>query len=1096
MSNPISRRLPADQAARSGVLSQWDLPMAVDASAGTGKTRLLLDRLMALLLDRHVRLSRIAAMTFTEKAAGELSSRLRRRLEQEWKEQPDRRRDLERALEDLESCPIGTIHSFCTGLLREHALSAGIDPRFTLLDAPSSDALADETWEAWLRGLKETPALSRALTLGVKPNSFHEFKNQLLRFRALLQKPQANPLPPEMEADALLKQGLDLFKAWSPRCKDESDSLWKAIQNAWGDWERSARLSGVDKILSTASLGEIKIGVKTGNKKNWGDAPLAEAREVFQGLGVGLEAFREKAQDSVLTGLLEALWGWTEQHQKEKRRRGLLDFDDLLIFTRDLLAKDASARESLRLRHDILMLDEFQDTDPLQAEIVFRLCETKGTFASDWRKASLRGGKLMVVGDPKQSIYRFRRADVEVYTEVLKAIQESSGREAFILSENFRSCPALMRWTHGVFGKLFQNRSEGWAEPSAYREENNGEGALSPVTALCLDVPEKANAEEKRRIAASAVAGYLKGLLGEKRRLVWDRPTGEMRPLRAGDIAILFKDLSNNEEPYEEAFRALGVPYQVVGGKRFYRRSEIVALANLLTALDSPADEASVVAVLRGPALGFTDGDLVAHQEAGGHFRYLEEQSASKPTAVLPAFDLLRFLHKKTARRPVAESIRSLLTETPLLSVTLAEPYGEQRAANLWKVADQASTLESSEALTFRSFAQWLRKRRDEETMEGEAPGPESTGDRVLLMTVHQAKGLEFPLVVVPNADVTPKPISFLPHRVNGTVEVQKNDLKTKGFEAAHDDENAVLRAETLRLLYVATTRAQDALVFPWYPSMDEKDFLFPVVEGWQWSKEDTMRVHTLPCGTEIQVVVPPDISEGRDPSAYRMAYDPSEIEGPEAFEWAEKFKARDAARREETLRHLKTVKRRTAHEADFEAESLSTNEDSLRRGTSQNENAASSGIGFGRLVHRLLEWSGREETKVDRAAQWASSLGLPLSRAQEAFQAVESLDSSDLGKRIRSAREVFRELPVTVNKNGETRDGRIDLAFLEDGQWVLVDYKTDHDPEKRLELYEAQVRFYADILQEATGRKVKEAVLVYLRRKGQPCVVKKVSLI
>lgn len=1085
MSDPASPRLPADQAARMGVLSQWDQPVAVDASAGTGKTRLLLDRLMALLLDRHVRLSRIAAITFTEKAAGELSSRLRRRLEQEWKARPVQRVELEKALEDLESCPIGTIHSFCTGLLREHSLSAGIDPRFTLLDAPSSDALADETWEVWLRGLKETPALSRALSLGMKPNSFHDLKNQLLRFRALLQKPQAISLPPETEADALLKQGLDLFKAWSPRCKDESDSLWKAIQKASTTWGRSIRLSGEDKVLSTASLDELKTGLKTGNKKNWGEAPLAEAREVLQSLGEDLEAFRGKVQDSVLTGLLVTLWGWVEQHQKEKRRRGLLDFDDLLILTRDLLAKDTSARETLRLRHDILMVDEFQDTDPLQAEIVFRLCETSGTFALDWRKASLRGGKLMVVGDPKQSIYRFRRADVEVYTEVLNAIQGASGREAFILSENFRSCPALMRWTHEVFGKIFQDRSEGWAEPSAYREENDREGTLAPVTALCLELPEKANAEEKRRIAASAVAGYLKGLLGEKGRWVWDRPTGEMRPLKAGDIAILFKDLSNNEEPYEEAFRALGVPHQVVGGKRFYRRAEIVALANLLTALDSPADEASVVAVLRGPVFGFTDGDLVSHQEAGGHFRYLEEQATSEPTAVFPAFELLRSLHEKTARRSVAESIRGFLAETPLLAVTLAEPYGEQRAANLWKVADQASALESSEALTFRAFAQWLRKRRDEETMEGEAPGPESTGDRVLLMTVHQAKGLEFPLVVVPNADVTPKPVSFLPHRVNGTVEVQKNDLRTKGFEAARDEENAALRAETLRLLYVATTRAQDALVFPWYPSMGEKDFLFPVVERWQWTKEDIGRVHKLPCGTEVNLVVPPDISEGRDPSAYRMAYDPSEIEGPEAFEWAEKFKARDAARREETLRHLKSVKRRTAHEEDFEGEKPDVKEDSLRRGVSQNENTASSGIGFGRLVHRLLERSGCEETKVEHEAQWASSLGLPLAKVQEAFQAVASLESSDLGKRIRSAREVFRELPVTVNKNGETRDGRIDLAFLEDEQWVLVDYKTDHDPEQRLESYEAQVRFYADLLQEATSRKVKEAVLVFLSANG-----------
>jgi ATP-dependent helicase/nuclease subunit A len=463
-------------------LSQWEKPVAVDASAGTGKTRLLLDRLMVLLLERRVPLSRIAAITFTEKAAGELSSRLRQRLEQEWKARLEQRPTLERALEDLESSPIGTIHSFCTGMLREHALVAGLDPRFTVMDAPSSEAFADETWETWLRGLEETPALSRALSMGTRPNSLRDLKNRLLRSRASLRKPVASPLPQEEEADRILQKGLDLFDALLARCHVEDDSLVKKAGENRKLWHETSQTTGEEKVLETGLL-EPFSSTRAGNKKNWGDVPLAEAREGLQRLWEDLEAFTSRTRDSVMTGLLETLWGWVEYHQVEKRRRGVLDFDDLLILSRDLLTKDASARESLRRRHDILLVDEFQDTDPLQAEIVFRLCEKSGTFAPDWRQASLQGGKLMVVGDPKQSIYRFRRADVEVYNEVLKALVGGLLRSGCLRLE--RELQLVPRFdalgARRLRGRGSPTRSERWAEPSAFRSEPLEEGVGPPA---------------------------------------------------------------------------------------------------------------------------------------------------------------------------------------------------------------------------------------------------------------------------------------------------------------------------------------------------------------------------------------------------------------------------------------------------------------------------------------------------------------------------------------------------------------------------------------------------------------------------------------
>jgi ATP-dependent exoDNAse (exonuclease V) beta subunit len=368
-------------------------------------------------------------------------------------------------------------------------------------------------------------------------------------------------------------------------------------------------------------------------------------------------------------------------------------------------------------------------------------------------------------------------------------------------------------------------------------------------------------------------------------------------------------------------------------------------------------------------------------------------------------------------------------------------------------------------------------------------------GDRVLLMTVHQSKGLEYPLVVVPNADVKPKAGTFLPHRTRGTVEVSQGDLSTRGFEKAQEDEEAELRAENLRLLYVACTRAQDALVFPWQADTKEDGFLHPVVEGWDWEKDVDGTIRHLSCGTDLSVAEPSDDPGGRDPLAYRMAYDPSEVEGPEAEEWAGKFSARDEARREEVQRHLKTPRHRTAHEQDFEDARPLTRDDTPSRTASPWGHGSSDGFAFGRLVHRLLEWSGRPEVDRGTAGLWAKALGMSAKRAEEAFQAVQSWEASDLGKRLRASTQVFRELPVTLVREGESRDGRIDLAFLEDGKWVLVDYKTDRDMEERTEQYGTQLRFYAGLLEEATGRRVKEAWLVFVRPGGKPPVVQRVDL-
>ncbi len=1232
----------SDQSVRDHIIHEHETLFAVDAGAGTGKTTLLVSRLIALLLEKQAPLSRIAAITFTEKAAAELAERLRSKLEEALSKHPDQKALILQALEDMERAPISTIHSFCAGLLREYPVEAGVDPQFTLLDEVQSGAFEDQAWDYWLKKnlAKPVEPLFQFLRLGGTFEHVDELKQFLKRNRTLLALSSPKPLPSVQSFKYQFSSFVALTKKEATQCAKHEDTLYVALEAFWAQCTAIESLNtpsplgrgfeGTQGLFPVKAVGEMgrvrgkqeshphpdllpsrekgkpidgdslsediafelanlkvpKVGNK-GAQGNWGKERLAALREGFVKLAEDHQTAFASFKEAAVLNLVHWIGGYLKEWESQKAQGGFLDFDDLLLKTRDLLRDYPEAREEMKQRLDYLFVDEFQDTDPLQVEIVFFLSEKlaplrhpttpdglrgTGGFGGrpqviDWKKIELEAGKLFLVGDPKQSIYRFRRADVAIYEATKERILANGGRVE-VLAENFRTVGGLVEWVNGCFPTLFEGTGIHYHPLNASREKGKTEGTLPILWGLSI----QASKEEKpgkallRQLEAEGVATFLKEQVLGGGFTVSDPKTHERRPVKKGDIAILFRDLSNdNEEFWEEALRKRDLSYQIVGGKRFYNRPEIVALSTLLTCLSSPADEAGCVAVLRGPLFGFSDEELFLHHAGGGNFQFLNPSNSGKDTPhpdPLPqgarvasspsplrgegrdegdskdspqryrekiklAFSYLREWHQATRTLGVSDTLAKLYESTNLLAVTAGQPHGEQRVANLMKVLDQARDLETSQHFTYRAFTHWLTTQQEEGTMEGEAPGPDSSedrtgvfndtgtvkssasagslgADRITLMTIHKAKGLEFPIVFVSGLAADPKDSGSLVDRKHsiGAFKVGKADLglRTLNYEAVRDEEEVQRKAEDTRLLYVAATRARDCLLLPHFQfspeskTQNESLFAGPLLKALEENSALVLSAPRPPAEaqdltaraslqTPVHWVEPKEDAEPLgDPPAWVVPLD--EKPGVALEVEKEKLKNEQEARKKklETLRSEKDFKSVTSV--------LSVDADKKEREERVfDEPEAVSpwgGKDLGSFAHLLLEkgWDWDSATLKKAASFYAEKMGIPGEQADMAVGWVEKALGSALIKRAKDSKKAYRELPITgKRKDGTYLNAVIDLAFFENDEWVIVDYKSDQDPKKLEEKYKEQLGYYREMLETLTQKKVKETKLLFLRK-------------
>ena len=858
-----------DQADRDLIATALDDTIIVEAAAGTGKTTELVRRIVRVIQSGRAEVTGIVAVTFTEKAAGELKLRLREALEEareDSRSESEERQRLDSALGRLEEAQVSTIHGFCADLLRERPVEARIDPLFTVLTEAQAERMYDAAFDRWLEIQLANPpeGVKRSLRrptfggFGAKAEGRDGPVDRLRRagweliqwrdFDGDWQRPSFDRSSRADELVQLLNGFTDLLEppgaAHDPLYADNwaarklADEIRRTESVASRDYDRLE--AGLIELSHNRSFKEARRG----SGKNYRNGVLrSDVWRAHENLQSALNRFETDANADLAAALRQELSGCVLVYETAKARAGALDFLDLLLKTRDLVRDNPEVRSSFQQRFKRIFVDEFQDTDPLQAEILL-LLSARDPAEINWREAIPVAGKLFLVGDPKQSIYRFRRADVGIYRGVYEMLQ-AAGAKRVTLRASFRARPNLQRAINAAFEPVMTGDPDGLQADYVPLEPFRRDFERQP-SIVVLPVPEPygyrrlSNAAIEKSLP-DAVGAFIDWLINESGWKVAERPAvgiatlapsaargfrpGEAEhlvPIQARHICLLFRRFVSFQEemtrPYVEALEARGIAHLLVGGRSFHNRAEIETLRAALAAIEWPEDELSVFAALRGSLFAIGDEELLEYRQCAGRFHPFRIPDALPPklAPIVEALQLLQRLHRSRNRVPVATTIAALLEATRAHVGFALEHGGEQVLANVAHVGDLARRYEAEGGLSFRGFIDELHTQA-ESGEAAEAPILEEGSDGVRLMTVHKAKGLEFPIVIL--ADMTAKLRASVASRA---IDAERRvcALRLAGCAPAdllerQDEELLRDEAEGTRIAYVAATRARDLLVVP-----------------------------------------------------------------------------------------------------------------------------------------------------------------------------------------------------------------------------------------------------------------------------------------
>ncbi len=670
MTDPNGR--PSDWEQRERIRTELDWNLFVEAGAGTGKTTALVSRIVALVAGGRLELTGLVAITFTEAAAAELRNRVRRELERAALD-PDRLAEVRAhcavAVGEVDLAAIQTIHSFAGTLLRTFPIEAGLPPGFDVWDEIRAGLAFEERFRSWLfdevptsdpAGWARRAAVRRALLLGLRADKLRDLARALQDQRDHLAPTTTWPTPELTPAVAVAHEVGQALVDLVPRLRfarqPDHDPMCRQIRSHQVGAARLLAARDDDVALGALlALGSIKT--TDGKQPDWdrdetGQNALKGIKEILSEVKGKLEAALTAYRQAALAALLTHLRDFTLEFAAARQRAGAVTFHDLLARARDLLRTNPTAVAYARKRYTCLFVDEFQDTDPLQAEIVWRLAAASDVAAgADWRALALQPGKLFVVGDPKQSIYRFRRADLGLYADVSA---RAAPAERVALTQNFRSERSILEWINYHFGRDLRGEAgiQATYVDLAPADARQGAGVHR------LGGPLLANAETVRRAAANEVARLIRSL--EQQWLVRGEG-GALRPARFADVCILLPTRTG-QRVLEEALAELDVPYRIESGSLVLDTPEVRELLSCLRAIDDPSDQVALVAALRSPAYACSDVELLDWLERDGKLDYLTEPPADAAGPVAAAFGSLRSFHQRRLARSVAAKARAWLT--------------------------------------------------------------------------------------------------------------------------------------------------------------------------------------------------------------------------------------------------------------------------------------------------------------------------------------------------------------------------------------------------------------------------------------------------
>jgi ATP-dependent exoDNAse (exonuclease V) beta subunit len=1151
-----------DERARRTIERAIDETLVVEAAAGTGKTTALVKRIVRVLAEGRADVREIVAVTFTEKAAGELKLRLRQHLEEERRNAASReiQQRLNAAVQNLEEAHVSTIHGFCADLLRERPVEAEIDPLFRVLTEGQAERLFNEAFIAWFQTVLAAP-----------PEGVRRSLRRASRSSRLGEVDEDGPTERLRRAGFSLTEWRDFREPWTREPFDRADSIVQLIDlvheladlskspsyagdNLFVDTEPVRRLSRdlrrMPRAAGDEALDELESllvelrknrDVKRARK---GSGPTyakgvtrAQVLDARDRLLAALDDFMLRADADLAALLHEELVGCVDMYEELKAREGALDFLDLLVRARDLIRGNAEVRAHFQGRFRRIFVDEFQDTDPLQAELLLLLAADDPS-ETRWQQVMPVAGKLFIVGDPKQSIYRFRRADVNVYRQVCEMLI-ARGATPVELQKSFRSVPNIQHLVNAAFQPVMDGDRD--THQARYVSlEPDRENHLDQPSVVVLPVPKPYGqrfiaAREIERCLPDAVGAYVDWLVNKSGWTVTERHApGKRVPLEARHICILFRRFVSFGEDitraYVEALEARGVKHLLVGGKAFHDRDEIETLRAALMAIEWPDDQLSVFATLRGALFAIGDEELLEYHHIAGKFHPFGIPE-TLPPGLEPARDaltLLRMLHGLRNRRPVSDTITALLDHTRAHVGFVLRPGGEQALANVLHVSELARQYELDGGMSFRGFVEALRAAA-QGGQAAEAPILEEGSDGVRLMTVHKAKGLEFPVVVL--ADITAR---LTPWDASRHVDLDRGlcALRIGGWSPKDLNDHKALEVareqkEGERIAYVAATRARDLLVVP--AVGDE-----PYTEGWVSPLNAAIYPHESERRTQQSADGCP-VFQSKDtvlerpngdpasrstvcPGQHRIATDPSHTVvwwSPESQVLSLNVQAPFGLRRDDLIvkdvqpevlrRGLDTYQAwKAGREADMSAASRASidvipatkaaqtvdlepmNESAVEVVEGSARIARPGGTRFGSLVHALLADVPFGDEGAEALERLAMAHGRILGATGEEVDAARDVVREVLAHPLlqaagHAAREglCYREMPITYRlPSGLLVEGYVDLAFRQGASMVVVDFKTDRELDGALEQYRKQVSLYGSAIGQTAALPTKSVLM------------------
>lgn len=1052
-----------DQPARDKIIDDLKTNFLVEAGAGSGKTKSLVDRMVNLIYTGTSEIQEIVAITFTRKAADELKVRFQTELEKAWKEeeQEEKKSLLALALQNIERCFLGTVHSFCSKLLRERPIEAGLDLNFKELDETDDTELLEEAWYLFLHQLQEErPETLKIMDeLGVPVDQLFKCLPDMKEYLDVEWVTESIPKPdvltPFYSFLTLIKEAKNSIPEQEP--EKGFDSLQKAIILA------CRRVKHLDESDEKSIIGFYELfnkGLKpTQNRwKSKEDAKFYAEKisAVFDdSIKPLIKNWKEYCHPKIVKFLRTAII----QYEELKKERSLLNFQDLLLLASELLKKHPQVRAYFQKKYRFLLVDEFQDTDPIQAELMFYLT-SENIDEQIWTNCRPRAGSLFVVGDPKQAIYRFRRADIDTYNRVKQLIEDQGG-EVLQLTMNFRTIQSVTTKLNVVFEKYLPN--EETIYQAAYRPLNSYHGGQDEgFTGIQrLTIPSEYSLKDAI-IAKDAdnIAASIQKLIHEG-----NRPK---------DFMVLTR-YTEGISIYANTIEDAGIPVSVSGEIVIGETKEFQELAILLKTFLDPTDEVSIIAVLRGIFFGISDDELYQWKQQGGRFTIYSDIPPTLADEVKEKFTLslanLQLYQKWIRVLPPTVAIENILEHIGFYLLLLKNGNNKRANKSLIQIIGALRKQESNGKSSYREITQRLIEMIYEKTVVANL---EDDADAVRVMNVHKAKGLEAPIVFLAHPAKLVDPTSFL------SKHIKREDYLSKGYftfsiktgqvkqelafpidwETYKQEELRYLTEEELRILYVAATRAEKALIISSSAKSDKKN---------PWGQ--LLEVENLE-----DLIVSELNNSGANLPAESMKINEF-YQASSELELFEKLK-------EKSYDHWTPTK-----EKDFSEISMI-------------ERDEGGGKQFGLLVHDILEKVVKGYDVSDYLTVALNKYDIPLVRAEEIEEWLVQFQKSLIWKELQNTQGILTEVPFTfkVTKDhplysmvtNQKEDyhpvlikGIIDLIYKTEDGWVIVDYKTDRpknseDVKKLESFYQSQLTFYKHAWQSLTNEKVTKEYLYF----------------